>query len=89
METQKRGFIRSWIRKGKKLSYGIVRVSMCESYFVHHSEIAELPEGGLIGREILFDVAPPINSGKMSRAVAITLLPLNPPAELSALGGTL
>lgn len=70
------GKLCSWNARG----FGIVSVSVKERYFLHVTDIAEIPDGYLtppVGATVQFDAAEPINNGKLPRAVNARVIPTN------------
>jgi len=62
------GKLRSWNEAG----YGLVIVSVKEKYFLHASNISQIPDDltePVIGSEVQFEVAPPYKNGKLHQAV--------------------
>lgn len=63
------GTLRSWF---SQKNYGFVAVSFKETYFLHGSNITEIPDGidlPPVGATVHFDVAPARGKGKLPMAV--------------------
>jgi hypothetical protein len=70
----KKGKLYSWHDNG----YGVVSVTVKERYFLHVTDIAEIPddlETPPIGSTVHFDVAPPHGNGKLPRATNAVVIP--------------
>jgi cold shock CspA family protein len=74
------GTLRSWWPQG----YGIISLSVTENYFLHVSNIQEMPEGIEVptpGALVYFDVAAPFKEGKkFPQAVNARIAPPAPGA---------
>lgn len=70
----KTGILSSWWPRG----YGMVCVTLKENYFLHVSNIVEIPEGLIappIGSTIHFDVGPAYKKGKYEQALNARVIP--------------
>lgn len=77
------GRLVSW---NENKGYGLIVLSLKEKYFLHCSQISEIPDDLLvppIGSIVYFDVAPARGKGLFSQAVNARVVP---PSETPAVG---